>query len=518
MRREWSSAGMQGRGVGRDGRPRENPPTGGIARHDSHMREPTPQSSAYWSLSCVFIGCCPAPGSYGIRKVFPRKSSIGSETCRAGLINCGPIAKAETHGKYKDENATLIKCTIATKLEALNWRASSVGAHRVSSIDVTHARRVTLNEIVKQRDHEVRECKRCEKREHCQRTNSHRYKYHGEIPALRGDGIFLTFDSIALIARAPSVLQMSWQRARLYRPIYTRDIIVCVACRTDTQCRYQQSGPGDPHASRTQADSLTRTACQPLVVLRQWPPSSQPTSCRFVSHLPLPATSITRNTPGLINVVAIPTNSFLPTCLYAELREGTLLNSGGGGFNSSQLSSTRQYASRLPRTVTLHVIARCDPPILCKGTTVAKQLARSPPTKANRVQSPAGSPDFRKRESCRTMPLIGGFFFSGISRFHHPFIPAPLEYSLQSPSSALKTSLLRAATHSLAPVLRRTLWSVVSRYNPPCPRRAEPRRTRTMAACATTTTGSASRRRVVVPPSRHSSCRHGHRHGWSCHA
>ncbi|KAJ8867390.1 hypothetical protein PR048_031191 [Dryococelus australis] len=50
--------------------------------------------SAYWSLSCVFIGCCPAPGSYGIRKRFPSKPVIGSEACRAGLINCDPIAKA----------------------------------------------------------------------------------------------------------------------------------------------------------------------------------------------------------------------------------------------------------------------------------------------------------------------------------------------------------------------------------------------------------------------------------------
>ncbi|KAJ8872518.1 hypothetical protein PR048_026124 [Dryococelus australis] len=43
------------------------------------------------------------------------------------------------------------------------------------------------------------------------------------------------------------------------------------------------------------------------------------------------------------------------------------------------------------------------------GATVAERLARSPPTKANRVHSPAGSPDFRKWESCRTMPLVGGF-------------------------------------------------------------------------------------------------------------
>ncbi|KAJ8869724.1 hypothetical protein PR048_028719 [Dryococelus australis] len=46
---------------------------------------------------------------------------------------------------------------------------------------------------------------------------------------------------------------------------------------------------------------------------------------------------------------------------------------------------------------------------LFTGATVAEQLARSPPTKANRVQSPAGSPDLRKWESCWTMSLVDGF-------------------------------------------------------------------------------------------------------------
>ncbi|KAJ8873665.1 hypothetical protein PR048_024495 [Dryococelus australis] len=45
------------------------------------------------SQSCVFIGCSPAPGSYGVRKVFPCKSAIGSEACRTDIINCDPIAK-----------------------------------------------------------------------------------------------------------------------------------------------------------------------------------------------------------------------------------------------------------------------------------------------------------------------------------------------------------------------------------------------------------------------------------------
>ncbi|KAJ8874140.1 hypothetical protein PR048_024982 [Dryococelus australis] len=44
-----------------------------------------------------------------------------------------------------------------------------------------------------------------------------------------------------------------------------------------------------------------------------------------------------------------------------------------------------------------------------REVTVAERLARSPPTKPNRAQSPVGSPDFGKWESCRTMSLFRGF-------------------------------------------------------------------------------------------------------------
>ncbi|KAJ8884350.1 hypothetical protein PR048_016207 [Dryococelus australis] len=43
------------------------------------------------------------------------------------------------------------------------------------------------------------------------------------------------------------------------------------------------------------------------------------------------------------------------------------------------------------------------------GATVAERLACLPPSKANRVQSPAVSPDSRQWGLCRTMPLVGGF-------------------------------------------------------------------------------------------------------------
>ncbi|KAJ8893549.1 hypothetical protein PR048_006147 [Dryococelus australis] len=52
------------------------------------------------------------------------------------------------------------------------------------------------------------------------------------------------------------------------------------------------------------------------------------------------------------------------------------------------------------------------------------RLACSPPTNAIRAQSPAMSPDFRMWESYRRR------VFSGISRFHRNFIPAPLHTSI----------------------------------------------------------------------------------------
>ncbi|KAJ8884405.1 hypothetical protein PR048_016262 [Dryococelus australis] len=52
----------------------------------------------------------------------------------------------------------------------------------------------------------------------------------------------------------------------------------------------------------------------------------------------------------------------------------------------------------------------------------------SPPAKANRVQSPAGSPDFRCWESCQTMPLVGGF--SRGSLVSRPLTPVPLHIHL----------------------------------------------------------------------------------------
>ncbi|KAJ8897533.1 hypothetical protein PR048_002880 [Dryococelus australis] len=75
---------------------------------------------------------------------------------------------------------------------------------------------------------------------------------------------------------------------------------------------------------------------------------------------------------------------------------------------------------------------------------VAEWLDCLPPTKVNRVQSPAGSlSDFLKWESCQTMPLVGRFS-RGSPVFPLPCIPELFHSHLIPPSSALKTSLLRA--------------------------------------------------------------------------
>ncbi|KAJ8889184.1 hypothetical protein PR048_008678 [Dryococelus australis] len=65
------------------------------------------------------------------------------------------------------------------------------------------------------------------------------------------------------------------------------------------------------------------------------------------------------------------------------------------------------------------------------GATVTDRLACSPPTKANRVRTPAGPiPDFRMWESCWAMPLVGGSSWgspvSSIPPFRRWFILTPI--------------------------------------------------------------------------------------------
>ncbi|KAJ8869349.1 hypothetical protein PR048_030924 [Dryococelus australis] len=151
-------------------------------------------------------------------------------------------------------------------------------------------------------------------------------------------------------------------------------------------------------------------------------------------------------------------NPFTPALVYCFQVLRTK-RTGGSIFgysytNQSLPRSVRRFANYLPTCkIIRHQVSQCTvqtknyPHVRSSATIptcknpVAERLACSPPTKENRVQSPAGAiPDFRMWESCLTILLVSGF-----SR-GYPVPTAPhsraAPYSPQSPTSALNTSLV----------------------------------------------------------------------------
>ncbi|KAJ8873543.1 hypothetical protein PR048_024361 [Dryococelus australis] len=119
------------------------------------------------------------------------------------------------------------------------------------------------------------------------------------------------------------------------------------------------------------------------------------------------------------SVAALTTLRFLKPRLLASCRPFTIKSMcrGGAGTTTIKLTSAEKTTRIAPEEMEVTCLERS-----CtrrNGTVVAERLACSPPTKANRVQSPAGPlPDFCMWESCRTMPLVGGLCLE-------PFISAP---------------------------------------------------------------------------------------------
>ncbi|KAJ8883338.1 hypothetical protein PR048_015181 [Dryococelus australis] len=109
-----------------------------------------------------------------------------------------------------------------------------------------------------------------------------------------------------------------------------------------------------------------------------------------------------------------------------------------------------RHGSYVIRVQTVNTCQKVIQPI-----KTAERLACSPPTKANRVQTPAGSlPIFACGNRAGIVPddAAARWVFSGISPL---FIPALLHTHLATPSSALKTSLLRATRiYSLTPPIK----------------------------------------------------------------
>ncbi|KAJ8884536.1 hypothetical protein PR048_016393 [Dryococelus australis] len=97
---------------------------------------------------------------------------------------------------------------------------------------------------------------------------------------------------------------------------------------------------------------------------------------------------------------------------------------GEGGFPDFRASESRRtmllVGGGSPVLPALAVRRSSTSPRFTRiGSQDPERLAHSPPTKATRAQSPAGSPNVRKGQSCRTMPLVAGFLGD------LPFSPAP---------------------------------------------------------------------------------------------
>ncbi|KAJ8866074.1 hypothetical protein PR048_033598 [Dryococelus australis] len=121
-----------------------------------------------------------------------------------------------------------------------------------------------------------------------------------------------------------------------------------------------------------------------------------------------------------------------------RLRHGRSARGGGSGRSLRRPADQRHRLARFP-----HEKIRSDP---------ARWLDHSTPTKASRVRFPAGPLlDSHVWESCRTMRLAGGLSRESPAS-PRPGIPALIHNHLASPSSALKTTMLKKCSLYRKPI------------------------------------------------------------------
>ncbi|KAJ8898425.1 hypothetical protein PR048_003785 [Dryococelus australis] len=93
------------------------------------------------------------------------------------------------------------------------------------------------------------------------------------------------------------------------------------------------------------------------------------------------------------------------TSAYSRGRRRSHYNHLRVNLGEAVLAVKGDLPSQSTLTSTVPMTMGEDRKISSRGGRTVSPL---PPIKANRVQSPAGSPDFRMWESCRTMPLVSG--------------------------------------------------------------------------------------------------------------
>ncbi|KAJ8873627.1 hypothetical protein PR048_024445, partial [Dryococelus australis] len=341
-------------------------------------------SSAYWSLSCVFIGCCPVPGRYGIRKVLPCKSAIGSEACRAGLINCDPIAKA-----------------IDSKLQCQTASPDFVIIGFSGSPPIMVANLKTYSP---------------------RKSSVYRELGSQDLAVMSRPNLYLLY-LYAIHAKVST-----FQRHLILRGGHGGRVVSLLA-----------SHQGDPGSipGRITPDFRMWESCRTMPLVggssRGSPVSPALSFRRSLLHTHLnhphrlsrPRFKINDKDQNTIYLLTFKSalftenSQYIGFSWYAPLK----VEQKNVFFFLLNIRDNTWKGTMTPRTV----ISNAYPTQHLKTVmaAVAERLASSPPTKANRVQSPAGSRDFRKWESCWTMPSVGGFS-RGSPVSPRPFIPVPL--------------------------------------------------------------------------------------------
>ncbi|KAJ8880213.1 hypothetical protein PR048_016679 [Dryococelus australis] len=157
---------------------------------------------------------------------------------------------------------------------------------------------------------------------------------------------------------------------------------------------------GKPGRAQSRKDGFKKTHFKTL----------QHRTTDFNSGTQVPDTELLNNLiPILLRVKSFP-GLWQPTLI--ETQPSTL-------FTETNISSSAVHDQRLRPHDRLISRWLCKPSLRVQTlncfpaiTNIVNEVVvtdRSPPTMAIRVQSPAGSPDFRMWKSCRTMPLVGGF-------------------------------------------------------------------------------------------------------------
>ncbi|KAJ8883185.1 hypothetical protein PR048_015025 [Dryococelus australis] len=101
---------------------------------------------------------------------------------------------------------------------------------------------------------------------------------------------------------------------------------------------------------------------------------------------------------------------FVQVVRWRSARSRALANRYSLGDSHRARTEGTERARTNARVCAHHKRGFCLHPSAEQGAAVAERLDCSPTTKVNRVESAAGSlPDFSKRESCRTIPLVGEF-------------------------------------------------------------------------------------------------------------